>query len=732
MKRIIGLILLASSVMAFGQNGHWRGPAQNGHFPGEGLPESWSEAGENLLWDAPYGARSAPVVFGDRVYLINRAGEGGTLQERLMALDLNTGKLLWEHRFNAFLTDIVSVRLGWANICVDPENGNVYGHGVQGLFFCISPEGKVLWHRSLTEEIGRISGYGGRTNTPIIDGPNVILSSLTSSWGPHGRGLHRFWAMDKKTGAIQWMSAPSGKPLDTTYATPVIHDHKGVRTLFTGLADGAVTSMDPVTGAKNWSTVISKRGINSSIIYGCGLIFASHSEENISEARLGALVALDPDSGAEKWRISGLTAGYASPALDEAARLLYVSDNSANLRCIDVDTGKELWEFNYGKEAKGSPTLADGKIYVCEVRGAISILKVSREGCTSLSKVSLVKPSGAPADCFGTPTVAHGKVFIPSVDHLYCLSTKPAAFRDAKPSPAKLVSAPAGEIVHIQLEPAEAWIAPGGSQTYTVAAFDAQGNRKEIPAAALALKGLDGEVKDLSFTASPKAIFQAGTVTATVGDKTSTVRLRVIPQLPIKEDFNSRPLDLPPPGWITSKIKAKVIDHEGEKVLLKLADRPAPPFARLRCYITPPLQAAYTIQSDVFGLPKKRGRREYLPDMGLINSRYILHTIGSPQKLRLTTWAAIPRVQKDIDFKWDANTWYTMKLSVEIMENIAHIKGKIWKRGEKEPAAWTIEMEDATPNTEGSPGLYAYSRSITSASKGTEVLFDNVSITPNK
>ena len=73
---------------------------------------------------------------------------------------------------------------------------------------------EILWQRSLTEEIGRISGYGGRTNSPVIFEDLVIMSSLTSGWGPHGRGLHRFWAMDKHTGIIRWWSEPSGQPLD--------------------------------------------------------------------------------------------------------------------------------------------------------------------------------------------------------------------------------------------------------------------------------------------------------------------------------------------------------------------------------------------------------------------------------------------------------------------------------------------------------------------------------------
>src|SRR5260221_10550046 len=118
----------------------------------------------------------------------------------------------WEHKFNVFHTDIVSSRVGWANLAGDAETGNVYAHGVQGLFFCFSSDGKVLWSKSLTEEYGRISGYGGRVTSPIVVDDMVIIHNLNASWGEHGMGGHRFLAMDKKTGEVRWWSEPGGRP----------------------------------------------------------------------------------------------------------------------------------------------------------------------------------------------------------------------------------------------------------------------------------------------------------------------------------------------------------------------------------------------------------------------------------------------------------------------------------------------------------------------------------------
>src|SRR5258708_4846298 len=84
----------------------WRGPARDGTSQEKGLPVRWSPKGENLVWKAPYGGRSAPIVMGGRVFVFNTAGEGETMQERVMCLNGDTGKVLWEHRLNVYESDV--------------------------------------------------------------------------------------------------------------------------------------------------------------------------------------------------------------------------------------------------------------------------------------------------------------------------------------------------------------------------------------------------------------------------------------------------------------------------------------------------------------------------------------------------------------------------------------------------------------------------------------------------
>src|SRR5207244_9603912 len=99
---------------------HWRGPEHNGVARDKDLPERFttepSDPASNCLWKQPYGSRSTPLVMSGRVYIIGDAGRGVNEQERVVCFEANTGTVLWEQRFNVFLTDIVSSRVGWTNL----------------------------------------------------------------------------------------------------------------------------------------------------------------------------------------------------------------------------------------------------------------------------------------------------------------------------------------------------------------------------------------------------------------------------------------------------------------------------------------------------------------------------------------------------------------------------------------------------------------------------------------
>jgi hypothetical protein len=200
--------------------------------------------------------------------------------------------------------------------------------------------------------------------------------------------------------------------------------------------------------------------------------------------------------------------------------------------------------------------------------------------------------------------------------------------------------------------------------------------------------------------------------------------------LPYSQDF-SKVLDgAVPGGWVNTQGKFLVATlKDGQKVLKKVNNNPIPFIARGNAYIGLPDLSDYTIAADVLGT--KRG--DDLPEMGVGANRYTLILDGNKQKLRIVSWDALPRIDQTVDFEWQPDTWYRVKLTVELTGNKAIVKGKAWAKGKTEPENWTAEVEDPYPNRQGSPALFGYVTGIPEdGGSGTDILFANVNVTPNK
>ena len=691
---------------------HWRGPTQTGASPEAGLISNWSPEGENLVWRSEFIGRSTPVILNGRVYVIGRTGEGVTRQEHVACFDAETGRLVWERKFNVWHSTITFNRLGWANLGADAETGNVYAHLVNGLLLCFDGDGRILWSRSLTEEFNRFSGYGGRLHTPVVDGDLVVISMGNRGWADRPPS-HRYMAFDKRTGETVWMARPGGGGQAdlTVYSTPIAATINGQRLLIAGNGNGGVFAFKASTGEVVWGFPLSKRGINTSPVAADNRVYATHSEENVDNTTMGRVVCLDAGTGREIWRQDGIAAGYASPALH--AGRLYVVDNSANVHCLDAESGRKYWEQNIGTVGKGSPTWADGKLYVTEVNGGFRILNVNDTGANVLDEEKILMPGGRPAEIYGSVAIAYGRVYFATEAGLFCLGDRDSAFTPkytpiAGPPRAQSDAEPAALLV----SPAEKTLTSGETLTLSARAYDAQGRSIGEVDAEWTLDRLTGKIENGRFT--PTNPGQAGWVIATSGALTARSWVRVVPALPWTEDFEGIPTGRNPRHWVWGGRGFRVEEQDGNKVLVK------PPAARgldrSNLYIGPADMKGYTVQADLMG----GRRRRWLPDMGLIAHRYLLDLQGAYQRLEVRSWSSDLRMVQRVPFEWEPDVWYTMKMRVDVEAGRAVVRGKVWKRGDAEPHAWTIEAEDPLPIRNGSPGLYGYSPA--------NIYYDNVRV----
>ncbi|HEY7446240.1 MAG TPA: PQQ-binding-like beta-propeller repeat protein [Vicinamibacterales bacterium] len=716
---LLGTVVLGCGVAISAQNprrvalGDWpemRGPSRDGVSPETGLIDKWALNGENFLWRAPFGGRSAPIVMGNRVYLQNPAGRGAELQERVMALDADTGKVVWEYKFNLFQSDVPPHRVGWASPAADPETGNIYALSGGAQLIALSRDGKLLWQRSFGEEYAAFTTHGGRTMSPLVDGDLVIVSAAVSNWGSEANRAHRFIALDKRTGEVMYVANPGGRPYDTAYAAPLVTSINGMRLLIAGLGDGAIHAIKPQTGERVWSFVAAKRAINTGVVVNGNSVIVSHGDENLDTNQMGLIAAIDgSQSGTIKapmWANKGIEFGYSSPVSDGTR--VYQIDNGSTLSAFDLGSGKSLWTLSLATGQKAPPVLADGKIYVGTEGGEFFIVRPGADRGEILSKVELPNSTnsccgseGTAEQILGGVAVSRGRIFFVSSDAVYAIGSK-----QAKTLSGFAVDQPGsngeGAPAHVQVVPTELVLAPGQTVTLRARLFDDKGRFLREDKATWSLEGLKGTVTDGAFTVASAPVEQAGLIKAAVGGLTGQARARVVHPLPWNETFESYADGAVPPGWVNAVAgKFSVVTVDGQKVLQKAADNTI--FKRARVFIGPTDWSNYTFEADV----RAATARRQMGDVGITVQRYSLVLYGNSQRLKLEPWEPETARTVTVPFTWKADTWYRLKLRVEnTPDGKVRAQGKAWPVGEMEPQAWMIDKIDPIGNRQGAPGLF--------------------------
>jgi outer membrane protein assembly factor BamB len=746
----------------------WRGPLQSGVSLEKGLPDT-IEASQ-ALWHVDFPGQSTAVTANGRVYIMGYRGDGPDLQEGVACFDAETGQEIWHQAYNDFLSDTIYLRYATASPAIDPQTGNVYMQGTQGILAGFSPDGKLLWKHSLMEEYGRLTFPNSRTASPVIDRDLVITRGITANWGAQGPAGDRFYAFDKLTGELVWSSSPGDRPRDNSFSHPYLGWLDGRRVFYSATGDGAVVCVNARTGEPIWRIPLFKAGINSTVLV--------HNNDKViaiygTPYEPGQMVALkiphvSPTSAAagpviiersqvELWN-NDLSTSTSSPILvgDRA----YVVTEKGYLCSVDVLSGKVRWRLNLGiEERNSSPLFADGKLYVpilddpgaksegsgeAGTKGAFYVIRPSDTEGNILSHASL------DGRCFGSPTAWNGKIYVQTTRHLYCfgqrgnnpqLAAEPAP--DVWPAP--------GPAAELQIIPSEVLLKPGEASSFRIRSLDAKGLTVDEIKDQKALKWASYIPPTARVRASMKASFapdgklvaatdpvpSAGAFQATLGNLHGYIRGRVLPGVPIKQDFESlqltetttntveqpTPFAYPPLPWIGARFKFDVRELDGNKVLAKTIDNRF--FQRAFVFMGEPELRNYTIQADVMS----DGNRRKMSDVGIINQRYLIVLKGNEQKLEINSnleRLRVPAASDSPNFRWSPKVWYRLKARVDVApDGSGTVRAKAWKQDDPEPERWTLEVPHATAHQNGCPGLFGFSP------QDMRVYIDNVSVTPN-
>ena len=493
----LGLLLAVSSAYPADWPS-WRGPAQNGVSEETSLVESWSP-----IWHAEFTGRSTPIVLDGRVFAIGRRGEGIAQEGVVAAFDAQDGSLLWEHAYNIFHTTIPFNRVGWASLAGDPETGYVYGHTVSGLFFCFDRDGKVVWSRSLTEEFGRISGYGGRVHTPVVDEDLVIISYLSSNWGSHTPGRHRYFAFDKRSGETVWIATPGGRPLDTTYSVPVVATINGVRLLIGGNADGSIYAMKIRTGEMRvgLQAQSSRHQLLGRRRQRQGVRGPQRGKPRQHRPRPRRLHRRQrPRRRYEHARKSGATTAFSPVILARSSTMAACTSSTTR----PTSTHSTPPAAKYTGSTTSAPSardrrcgpMADSTHQRSTAASPSSSLAATTPETLDLAEIAM--PDGRPAELFGSPAVAYGRIYLSTEAGVYCLGDPEAQFQVAgTEANYPREQAPAGATpAHLQIIPAEVVAQPGSRVSFHARVFDAHGRLIGPVAAEWTLTGAVGQLDD--------------------------------------------------------------------------------------------------------------------------------------------------------------------------------------------------------------------------------------------
>ena len=314
--------------------------------------------------------------------------------------------------------------------------------------------------------------------------------------------------------------------------------------------------------------------------------------------------------------------------------------------------------------------------------------------------------------------MGYGRLYVTAESGIYAIGDPDAPFA-MTPGTAPAggaEAAPTGTAASLQVVPAEVIASAGDTVEFRVRAYDENGRFLGARDAAWSVDGLAGAgiSGDGVLATDARASNQAGTVTATSGGLSAAAQVRAYAPLPWSENFESGR----PPYWIGGGASLAVEDLGGNQVFRKGASRTG--IHRHATYMGPTDMAGYTVQADVMAAQWRRRR----PDIGLINSGYTMDLQGNRQKIQIQSWAAELRIREEVDFPWEPDTWYRLKLRVDVDGGRGLVRGKVWPRGEAEPADWTITADDPIPNRNGSPGIIGYSP--------IDIYFDNVSVVENQ
>ncbi len=444
----------------------FRGPNGSGVSSSAGLPNA-IDLEANLLWKVEPGkGSSSPIVAGERVYLTSYEGNERFVQ----CLDVNTGEAVWRKTVEKVRDETASNPNSPATCTPVTDGENVVAFFPDSGLFCYSTDGEAKWRA----EVGPFHSMHGITGSPVLV-DNLVVLQIDQLRGSE------LAAYDLGSGELAW-KVPRIDGLTGAYSTPSVVASSSGPSLIVTSGPEELAGYLASTGEKVWSVpgvsnapvtvpLVSngriivcepmrtsttpfnllaaldankdgkytleeaKRSIPSHRLLeridndhgnGDGVIEESEWNEAFGQyLNKGGLVAVDlPGAGESatpevRWTYRKSVPYIASPLILDG--VLYVVQGGGIVTTIDPQTGDVFHRGRLSQGAKqfyASPVAADGKLFLVDTEGRLTVLKAGRDW-EELSTMSLGEP------CYATPAICDGRVLVRTSKGLYCFGETP-------------------------------------------------------------------------------------------------------------------------------------------------------------------------------------------------------------------------------------------------------------------------------------------------------------------
>lgn len=385
----------------------FRGENGSGYVPDCKVALPWKA--EDVTWsvDLPGSGNGSPIVFGDKVFLMSAEPESA--MRLLLALDLKTGKLLWNQTRES-APHHLHLRSSYAS-CTPCANENavffVWASPQSVVLAAFDHAGQELW----TQDLGTfVSQHGFGASPTLIGGKLILFNSQQGERLPADTepGASQVVAFDPATGNVLWTT-----PVESTrscYGVPAHYrDAEGNDALIIGDTASGLLAIDLKDGKKLWNKkVFVKRTVSSPVVAG-GLAIGTEG----SGGGGNILFAVDLEGQHDvRFEIKRSAPYVPTPVSD--GEQLFLWDDSGIVSCVRLQTGEVVWSKRVGGNVSSSPVIAGDKLIGVAEDGTVTILSAS-ETFEKLGSVKLDEVTRA------TPLVARDYVLIRTNSKLHCI-----------------------------------------------------------------------------------------------------------------------------------------------------------------------------------------------------------------------------------------------------------------------------------------------------------------------